>query len=125
VGGTCPAPPAGITRIAGPFAESRLRPGTSPDTLTVPEPSATRAAGRDQECFMSAPLSDYAVHLRPQDNIAVVCKPVPAGTKLRFDDSTLTVAAAVRMGHKFAVRPIKEGDPIQKYGQIIGFAARS
>src|SRR4051794_31778354 len=74
---------------------------------------------------MAAPLSDYAVHLRPQDNIAVACKPVPAGTRLRFDDSTLTVAAAVRMGHKFAVRPIKEGDPIQKYGQIIGFAARA
>jgi altronate hydrolase len=74
---------------------------------------------------MAAPLSDYAVHLRPQDNIAVACKPVPAGTKLRFDDSTLTITAAVRMGHKFAVRPIKEGDPIQKYGQIIGFAARA
>jgi altronate hydrolase len=74
---------------------------------------------------MSAPLSDYAVHLRPQDNIAVACKPVPAGMKLRLDESTLTVAAAVRMGHKFAVRPIKEGDPIQKYGQIIGFAARA
>ncbi len=29
------------------------------------------------------------------------------------------------MGHKFAVMPINEGDAIQKYGQIIGFAARN
>ena len=28
------------------------------------------------------------------------------------------------MGHKFAVRPIKEGDAVHKYGQIIGFAGR-
>jgi altronate hydrolase len=74
---------------------------------------------------MSAPLSDFAVHLRPQDNIAVARKPIPAGTALRSEGATLTVPAAIRMGHKFAVVPIKEGDAIRKYGQIIGFAARA
>jgi altronate hydrolase len=29
------------------------------------------------------------------------------------------------MGHKFAVRPIREGDAVSKYGQIIGFAGRA
>ncbi len=72
----------------------------------------------------AAPLSDFAVHLRPQDNIAVARKPIPAGTTLLFDGGTLIVPAAIRMGHKFAVVPIKEGDAIHKYGQIIGFAAR-
>jgi altronate hydrolase len=74
---------------------------------------------------MSAPLSDFAVHLRPQDNIAVARKPIPAGIALRFEGGTFTLPAAIRMGHKFAVAPIKEGDAVRKYGQIIGFAARA
>jgi len=73
----------------------------------------------------AAPLSDYAVHLRPQDNIAVATKPIPAGTELHFDGATLKLAAAIKMGHKFAVRPIKEGDAVSKYGQVIGFAGRA
>jgi len=73
----------------------------------------------------AAPLTDYAVHLRPQDNIAVAIRPIPAGTELHFDGATLKLPAAVKMGHKFAVRPIKEGDAISKYGQIIGFAGRA
>src|SRR6059058_2659115 len=72
----------------------------------------------------AVPLSDVAVHLRPADNVAVARTPIPAGTELRFDGATLTVPAAVKLGHKFAVRPIKEGDPIHKYGQVIGFAGR-
>jgi len=73
----------------------------------------------------AAPLSDYAVHLRPQDNIAVARRPIPAGTELRSDDGTVTLPGAIKMGHKFAVRPVKEGDAISKYGQVIGFANRA
>ena len=73
---------------------------------------------------MPAPLSDFAVHLRPQDNIAVARKPIPAGTELTADGGSVKLLVTIRMGHKFAVRPIQEGDPIQKYGQVIGFAAR-
>lgn len=74
---------------------------------------------------MVAPLSDYAVHLRPQDNIAVARKPISAGTELAIDGSTIILPAAIKMGHKFAVRPVKEGDAISKYGQVIGFAGRT
>jgi altronate hydrolase len=73
---------------------------------------------------MPVPLTDYAVRLRPEDNIAVARKAVPAGADLTFDGRTVRVPAAVRMGHKFAVAPIKEGDPVRKYGQVIGFAGR-
>ena len=72
----------------------------------------------------AAPLSDYAVHLRPQDNIAVARRPIPAKTAIGFDGATITLPTGIAMGHKFAVRPIKEGDAISKYGQIIGFAGR-
>ena len=70
----------------------------------------------------AVPLTEFAVHLRPQDNIAVCRRPIPANTDIAFDGGDRPRAAAIRMGHKFAVRPIKEGDPILKYGQIIGFA---
>ena len=74
---------------------------------------------------MSAvPLTQFAVHLRPQDNVAVAIKPIPAGTELQVNGHAITVAGAVRMGHKFAVQPVTEGDAISKYGQIIGFAGR-
>src|SRR5262245_9161052 len=74
---------------------------------------------------MASLLADFAVHLRPQDNIAVARKPIPAGTTFAFDSGSFTLSSAINMGHKFAVVPIKEGDPIRKYGQIIGFAGRN
>ena len=72
----------------------------------------------------SVPLADFAVHLRPQDNIAVARRPIPIGTELLVEGSTLKLPGAIKMGHKFAVRPIEEGEPISKYGQVIGFAGR-
>ncbi|HYH64454.1 MAG TPA: altronate dehydratase family protein [Urbifossiella sp.] len=73
----------------------------------------------------AAPLTEYAVHLRPDDNVAVARKPIPGGTALRLDGATVTVTAPVKMGHKFAVRAIPEGDAVNKYGQVIGFAGRN
>ncbi len=69
-------------------------------------------------------LDQVAVHLRPVDNIAVAARPIPPDTRLTHDGGTITVATPVKMGHKFAVVPIKEGDPVLKFGQVIGFAAR-
>ncbi|QJW92907.1 UxaA family hydrolase [Frigoriglobus tundricola] len=74
---------------------------------------------------MAVPLSDFAVHLRPTDNVAVARKPIPVGTTFSFDGGTFTLPKGIGMGHKFAVAPIKEGDPIHKYGQVIGFAGRA
>jgi altronate hydrolase len=71
------------------------------------------------------PLTEFAVHLRPQDNVAVCRRPIPAQTDLSFERTTIRVSSPIRMGHKFAVRPVKEGDAILKYGQIIGFADRA
>jgi altronate hydrolase len=70
------------------------------------------------------PLSQVAIHLRPQDNIAVAVRNIPAGAELDFNGQTVQATSAVRLGHKMAIQPIREGDPIYKYGQIIGFAAR-
>ncbi|HEX3147527.1 MAG TPA: altronate dehydratase family protein [Gemmataceae bacterium] len=71
------------------------------------------------------PLKSVAVHLRPVDNIAVAARSIAPGAELEIDGRVVIVPGVVRMGHKFAVQPIKEGDPVLKYGQIIGFAGRN
>ena len=71
----------------------------------------------------AVPLTKYAVHLRPSDNIAVAARGIPAGTLLDFDGGTVPVTAGIELGHKFAVRPINGGDAVSKFGQVIGFAA--
>ncbi len=69
-------------------------------------------------------LSQVAVHLRPEDNVAVAARPIPEGAEVRAGDTTLVVAGRVGMGHKLALRPIRAGEAVLKYGQVIGFAAR-
>jgi altronate hydrolase len=69
------------------------------------------------------PLSQAAVHLRPEDNVAVAARPLQPGQEYQFDGAVLTVARRVGLGHKIAVRPIAKGEAVRKYGQIIGFAS--
>ena len=72
----------------------------------------------------SVPLSTVAIRLRPIDNVAIASKPLPQGTVLDLDGREITLPGPVKMGHKFAVVPITEDEPIRKYGQIIGFASK-
>src|SRR4051794_37067472 len=69
-------------------------------------------------------LSQVAVHLRPEDNVAVVAKPLQAGMVVEFAGDKITVSSRVGMGHKLALMPIKKGQAVYKYGQIIGFASQ-
>lgn len=73
----------------------------------------------------AVPLAEFAVHLQASDNVAVARKPIPAGTVLEFSAGRVGMEFAIPLGHKFALRPIAEGEPILKYGQVIGFAARA
>jgi altronate hydrolase len=68
------------------------------------------------------PLADVAVHLRPEDNVAVAARNLPAGLEIRFNDMTLALSRQIGLGHKVAVRDIGKGEAIYKYGQVIGFA---
>lgn len=72
----------------------------------------------------AVPLSQVAVHLRPEDNIAVVARNVNADSELAFNGCTLKITSRVGLGHKLALRDIKKGEAVYKYGQIIGFASR-
>lgn len=69
-------------------------------------------------------LTDVAVHLRPEDNIAVAARRIDAGASVRVNGTVIDVARTIGLGHKVALKPIRQGEAIYKYGQIIGFASR-
>jgi altronate hydrolase len=64
----------------------------------------------------------FAFRLREDDDVAVIKRPVRAGTELVSDGLHLTLGRDIPAGHKVAVRAISDGAPVRKYGQIIGFA---
>jgi altronate hydrolase len=83
------------------------------------------SALRFQEIAMPAvPLSQVAVHLRPEDNIAVAARHLTPGTEIGHNAGTLSLSGRVGLGHKLALHPIAKGQPVYKYGQIIGFASQ-
>jgi len=72
----------------------------------------------------AVPLSQVAVQLRPADNVAVAARNLAEGMEIQNDGATLRLSQRVGMGHKLALRDIKKGEAVYKYGQIIGFASQ-
>jgi altronate hydrolase len=70
----------------------------------------------------AVPLSQVAVQLRPEDNIAVAARNLQAGLEVQYKDGRFTLPNRIGLGHKVALRPIAKGAAVYKYGQIIGFA---
>ncbi len=64
------------------------------------------------------------IRLDPSDNVAIVANDfgLPAGT--RFPDG-LTLLERVPQGHKVALQDLAAGEPILRYGHVIGYAARA
>lgn len=65
--------------------------------------------------------SPRVLHLAASDNVAVALDALAPGVVV----SGITAQARIPRGHKFALVPIAEGEPVRKLGQIIGFAARA
>ncbi|MFN8926559.1 MAG: UxaA family hydrolase, partial [Rhodospirillales bacterium] len=59
------------------------------------------------------------LRLHAGDNVVVAVDPITPGTGVEG----AVASARVPRGHKMAVRAIADGEPILKFGQIIGFAA--
>jgi altronate hydrolase len=66
-----------------------------------------------------------AVVLREDDNVAVASRPIPRGFLLQVDARTIEVREPIGLGHKVALTAISAGEPVRKYGQIIGFASKA
>jgi altronate hydrolase len=62
-----------------------------------------------------------SIQLSETDNVAVVLANIAKGETL--EAVSLTARGAIPRGHKLAVAPIKAGEAVIKYGQVIGFAS--
>ncbi len=69
-------------------------------------------------------LAEKAIVLRPEDDVAVAKQPLAAGTVLEDGPHRIEVRQDIRPGHKIARRPIRSGQAVRRYGQVIGFATR-
>ena len=67
---------------------------------------------------MAAPRT---IRLAPDDNVIVAVNSVEAGTTI----SGVVAKERIPRGHKMAVAAIGEGEPVKKFGQIIGFATKA
>jgi altronate hydrolase len=69
----------------------------------------------------SLPIGNFAVVVHPDDNVAVVKTPMPAGACLELSSAeTLTALAQVAPGHRLAIRDIPARAYVLQYGQPIG-----
>lgn len=67
------------------------------------------------------------IHLHPRDNIALARVALPEGLTLAGTLETgqpvhLTLRAAIPAGHKIALANIGTGEPVYRYGELIGVA---
>ncbi|GAA0554076.1 altronate hydrolase [Rhizomicrobium palustre] len=71
---------------------------------------------------MPAPKTDIAViRLNPNDNVVVAVTQLAAGTSVGAEN--IITADVIPFGHKVATSAIREGEPVRKYGQVIGVAS--
>jgi len=67
------------------------------------------------------PVSDFAIIVSPEDNLAVVKRETTPGIELALPGGrVMRVAASVPPGHRFATRDIPAGEFVLQYGQPIG-----
>jgi arabinonate dehydratase len=69
-------------------------------------------------------LTEKAVVLRPEDDVAVAKAELTAGTVLDDGGHRIEVRQDIKPGHKVARRAVATGAPVRRYGQVIGFATR-
>ena len=97
------------------------------ETRSVPDGTApadtvrdTSGAAGDQEPVLD--LTEVALVLRPDDDVAITTRDLPAGTRLRTPTTELVLGGDVPRSHKLALRDVPAGEPVHKYGQSIGRA---
>ncbi len=70
---------------------------------------------------VASPISEFAIIVNPQDNVAVVKKQTSPDLEVTLPDATtIRLKATVPPGHRFATRDIPAGEFVRQYGQPIG-----
>ena len=62
------------------------------------------------------------IKIHPDDKVAVALEPLIAHRVLIVDGEEIILTEPIPQGHKFALRDIREGEEIIKYGAPVGIA---
>ena len=74
---------------------------------------------------MQRTFQDVAIQINPNDNVAVAKQDLAAETSLSSPSGeTWTIRERVPVGHKFALQMIPSGEPVRRYGCVIGIATQ-
>ena len=61
----------------------------------------------------------------PGDNVAIATRRLPAGAQVEFSDRVASLTHTILEGHRFAIEPIAEGEPLLSWGLPFGRALRA
>ena len=68
---------------------------------------------------------NIVIRLHASDNIAIARVTISAGSTVRVGDLEITAAEDIPAGHKIALKNIRAGEQVIRYGQRIGPASRA
>ncbi|HEY6989739.1 MAG TPA: altronate dehydratase family protein [Bryobacteraceae bacterium] len=74
------------------------------------------------EIESQAAAHNSAILLHADDTVAIARKNIEAGRDLEIRGVTVKTLAPIPAGHKVAIRAVRAGDPVYRYGNVIGFA---
>jgi altronate hydrolase len=66
--------------------------------------------------------SSTTIRLHKQDDVVIATRQLISGTWI--GEENIKVSGLIPTGHKMAVNNLEVGDPVRRYGQIIGFASQ-
>lgn len=69
-------------------------------------------------------IDDAALVMRADDTVATALGDLSEGRELDIIGETIVLSEPIQFGHKFALRPVPAGEPVRKYGEVIGTAER-
>ena len=73
-------------------------------------------------------LSQSAIVVDKKDNVATALRQLEPSNSIRVETVDyavdVTLSQTIPCGHKFALKDIEPGEPIIKYGEVIGLATR-
>jgi altronate dehydratase len=83
---------------------------------------------QDTTMAQDVKLARALMVMHAKDNVAVCLRPIEGGEEVELvhdgRTTSIKVATAVPLGHKVALAPVASGQPIVKYGEVIGRATR-
>ena len=73
----------------------------------------------DSSAQSAVPISEYAIIVNPDDNVAVVKNETRGGLVVALpDDGYVTIKSSIAPGHRFATRDVAAGEFVRQYRRM-------